>query len=946
MVLRCKADGNPDLQYEWYRNNLRIFRNDRITIHGGRKLQILDISAVDNGIYSCKVQSDAGEMDSKVNFPLTLSHPNAAHIRNLPRDLTVRRSESAYFDCIYDNAAITDWYARDEVLLSNSTRITIYPNGTLYIHRVKASDEGPYKCVGTKGVTKDEPVQAYVVELRIAELDTMDNNSFEPSWKANAVNIVAEGTEFEITCLRPKGYPKPTVWWEYGRGSVISDTGRIHVDDTRLVIDRVKLADAGNYTCIAENMAGTRKQYIQVYVTVPPAIVAGPVGQLIDEGSWVQFTCAYTGSPFPYTTIYWLKDGRPVRNDSYRVFIHSHNGSLVIYNVNPLDPGEYSCEIHTSGFSSIQSSPAELRVNENLKFVPVPVNRKLELSSKSKIYCKARGSVKPVVRWVKEGLPLLEWPSHIKDENGTLYFDSVKSEDAGKYTCVATSSQGIINSTIQVDIIVTPKFTVKPSNTEAYEGYPVVLHCKAYGDPQPTIQWDKNSILNGFDAKRFHVMDNGSLHVAEVHMDDQGKYGCTAGNSGGFKREEISLFVKSSEEFRPTLDAIDTLEEKKEENMMTKTVTITLGSAVAYMILVIGLMVWCKYKRARKKALYLQQANAEGILLNKTENGDAVHEGGELQTRENTARNENGEAGGSSHSLHSKRSRQSYDKLQFPRHDLQTIMLLGKGEFGDVILAKAKGIMDGENETIVMVKTLQTRDEQAHFNYRRELDMYNKLNHDNIAKLLGVCCEAEPFFMIMEYSDWGDLKQFLLATRKDNPRKSPRPPQLILSQIVAMCSQISLGMEYLSNHRLIHKDLAARNCLVTSNLDIKISNPSLSKDTYSREYSRYHGHQLPVRWMAPEAITDGDFSTKSDVYSYAVIVWEIFSQADLPFANLSDESYLKMAKAKELQWTIPSSCPEPIQEMLQQCWSTSPKERPLFGEIVLCIADVHVDSNV
>lgn len=94
-------------------------------------------------------------------------------------------------------------------------------------------------------------------------------------------------------------------------------------------------------------------------------------------------------------------------------------------------------------------------------------------------------------------------------------------------------------------VVVAPKFTVRPSNTSAFEGFPVMIHCMAYGDPTPTIQWDKNGQMNGFSSNRFRVMENGSLLVTEVHLDDQGRYGCTAGNSGGFLREEITMYVKS-----------------------------------------------------------------------------------------------------------------------------------------------------------------------------------------------------------------------------------------------------------------------------------------------------------------------------------------------------------------------------------------------------------------
>ena len=153
-------------------------------------------------------------------------------------------------------------------------------------------------------------------------------------------------------------------------------------------------------------------------------------------------------------------------------------------------------------------------------------------------------------------------------------------------------------------------------------------------------------------------------------------------------------------------------------------------------------------------------------------------------------------------------------------------------------------------------------------------------------------------------------------------------------------------MEYLSNHRFTHKDLAARNCLVTSTLDVKISNPSLSKDTYSGEYCRYHGNQLPIRWMPAEAIFDDEFSTKSDVWSFAVLVREVFMQAELPFQELGDDAFLKAIKSKELEWTMPDNCPQALNNLLVKCWAESPKERPSFSEIVLQIGEVQVVSNV
>ena len=94
-------------------------------------------------------------------------------------------------------------------------------------------------------------------------------------------------------------------------------------------------------------------------------------------------------------------------------------------------------------------------------------------------------------------------------------------------------------------VTVAPKFTIQPQNpTEAIEGYPVMLHCAAEGDPKPTIQWDRDSRMNNLNNSRFEVLGNGSLYIKEVYMSDEGKYGCTAGNSGGLKREEVQLNVR------------------------------------------------------------------------------------------------------------------------------------------------------------------------------------------------------------------------------------------------------------------------------------------------------------------------------------------------------------------------------------------------------------------
>lgn len=314
------------------------------------------------------------------------------------------------------------------------------------------------------------------------------------------------------------------------------------------------------------------------------------------------------------------------------------------------------------------------------------------------------------------------------------------------------------------------------------------------------------------------------------------------------------------------------------------------------------------------------------------------------------------------------------DKLHIPHMSLDLFNLLilpspGKGHYGDVFLAKAHGIRDGEPETLVVVKSLLTRDESHHFEFRREMELFSKLSHENIVKLLGVCREMEPQFLITEYCEWvshhlptyirsrltfdlrpsqGDLKQFLWATRVEHggqPR-APKLPPLTIAQKVGMCQQVALAMEHLAQQRLVHRDLATRNVLLSSTLDLKVTSLGLCRDIYASEYFPFHQQLIPLRWMPPEAVLDDDFSTKSDVWSYGVFVWEIFSLADLPYQGRSDDEVLRGLKTHDNHLAPIPSCPEKLLAIIPQCMAPIPSDRPSFAQIASAVGEMNVDSRV
>ncbi|XP_043256636.1 tyrosine-protein kinase-like otk [Colletes gigas] len=950
--LRCHVDGSGDMKYEWFKNRKPVARTERLEIKK-KNLHVHRAVLEDSGMYSCLAKNKAGSSPKMESYPLIVSENDTATRSIVPRNLIVKRGEPAVLDCVFEDAVSVQWYFKDLGPLETDDESTVHENGTLVIRSVDHNDQGFYSCRAERGDT----FVAYTVELQIAYLMNLSAASFEPLLP-NQVAVVGEDQELQVSCLEPSGLPAPKVYWKDPKGHIISDSGPVRVQDNTLIVAKARMGeDDGNYTCVAENMAGETDISAQVLISTPPTLISSPESQSVMKGDSVTMTCSYSGMDPPVTQVRWLKDGEPLKETGgpSRHNVSDHHGNVTLYlrSSDLSDKGAYVCEVFTKGFPSVLSEPANLAVEEKLKFSPEPVDKRLELGSTSKVPCKSQGATNPMVKWIKEGVGE-EFPKHVQDINGTLHFNGVLEGDKGRYTCIASNTQGSINHTINIDVIIAPKFTVQPQNpTEAIEGYPVMLHCAAEGDPKPTIQWDKDLRMSNLNNSRFEVLSNGSLYITEVYLSDEGKYGCMAGNSGGLKREEVQLNVKPGDTYRFDMD----LEEGDDGSMMTKTVMITLSAAAAYMVLVVGLMLYCRYRRRRRKQQYLQEQADE-----KLENGEVQEEQTELkETTANSKMNSTGKkkenrdshnkSDGADTSLSSNQSIKSksyYDKLVVSRGNLKDLKPLGRGEFGEIYAAKYQA--DGDKESLVMVKSLLNTGEAALQEFRRHLDLLRKLNHENVVKLIGLSREEEMDHMILEYTDWGDLKQFLIASRKDNnpspthESKPARAPQLSVAQILSLSNQAAKGLKHIADNRLVHEDIAARNCLIASNLTIKISMPCMTKEPYQQEYTKHRNQVIPLRWLPYEVVYEDEYSTKSDVYSFACLVWEMFHQGELPFNKMNDESVLVALKSRTLAWKPHKAAPPALQELQNQCWANDPRERPTFDEIVAKIGEIVVDS--
>lgn len=255
------------------------------------------------------------------------------------------------------------------------------------------------------------------------------------------------------------------------------------------------------------------------------------------------------------------------------------------------------------------------------------------------------------------------------------------------------------------------------------------------------------------------------------------------------------------------------------------------------------------------------------------------------------------------------------DKWEIPREEIQLIKRLGRGHFGEVFYGKWR------NNIEVAVKTLRpgTMSPQA---FLQEAAIMKKLRHKQLVALYAVCSEEEPIYIVQEYMSKGSLLDFL---RKDEGKT------LELEDLVYIAFQVASGMEYLEQKQLIHRDLAARNVLIGTNNVAKICDFGLARLMVDDVYCPKPGSRFPVKWTAPEAITYGHFSIKSDVWSYGILLMELFTYGQIPYPGLHGHEVTEQVQ-NGYRMPKPTShiLPDEIYQIMLNCWDATPEKRPTF----------------
>lgn len=483
----------------------------------------------------------------------------------------------------------------------------------------------------------------------------------------------------------------------------------------------------------------------------------------------------------------------------------------------------------------------------------------------------------------------------------------------------------------------------------------MLMKCEVEGTPSPQISWFK-------DEKPLYKMSgivlqdsNQTLSIQRVREEDAGLYTCNACNEKGCVRMSATISVEGSDD-RTNVEIV-----------------ILIGTGIiAVFFWILLILIFCNAKRANPADI-------------KTGYLSIIMDPGEVPLDEQC-------------------EYLPYDSTQWelPRDRLRLGKVLGHGAFGKVVEASAFGINKMNSLHTVAVKMLKEgATASEHKALMSELKILIHIgNHLNVVNLLGACTKSNgPLMVIVEYCKYGNLSNYLRTKREGflpyrdrspkmrsqvrsmmeavmvesssragpsessvmariiaNQNQNFRPSlqkvedlwktPLTVEDLICYSFQVARGMEFLASRKCIHRDLAARNILLSENNVVKICDFGLARDIYKDpDYVRKGNARLPLKWMAPESIFDKVYTTQSDVWSFGVLLWEIFSLGASPYPGVQiDEEFCQRLKDGTRMRAPENASPE-IYRIMLACWQGEPRERPTFSALVEILGDL-LQENV
>ncbi|XP_026213474.1 vascular endothelial growth factor receptor kdr-like isoform X2 [Anabas testudineus] len=853
----------------------------------------------------------------------------------------------------------------------------------LVLPNISMEDKGTYHCKA-----ETEPTTHINATVKVIVYEHPFLNVSYGHDRSSTVSV-KEGDRKVVFEPRVNALPPPDMLAWYKDGVPINKSSSCYkMSRYSLIITDVQQKHAGIYTIsIGNQLKGLYKSMsyslvVHVKPTISEAELTSKDVQPFMFDQQHQLTCTSYGDPAPDITWFWQSCTSMPENCSYTEMIsvsvtdptdgngnYSHNWIKRINTKPEMVKGKNrTVSTLVIGKASVSGAYTCFAINgvgsTRLKFPFYVADHPVEITTEPQtaiegnnvtLTCWAARYLYTDLQWLNSRNETLNNSSLQLSRYSislSLHLYNVHQNSTSVYKCQAYKLHGNVElKTVSLIVAARKRPWLSQNLTNQYVNSSsiLMLACTALGIPRPDIIWYRNGVLLE-EGPGITLGEDGVLTIERVKKDDEGLYECIARNDEGTTNTSAFVTVLG-DEGKPNIEVI---------------ILVSTGAAATFLWIMLILFI----RKLRKQPPHYKMGPS--IIIDPDE-----------------------------YPLDEQNDFLQYDssKWEFPRDRLRLGKTLGHGAFGKVVEASAFGIDKLSTCKTVAVKMLKGG---ATSNERKALMSELKIlihigHHLNVVNLLGACTKpGGPLMMIVEFCKYGNLSNYLRSKRdnfivyrsqdgkvvssgsscelselmkrrlesvastgssassgfiedksycdsEDEEEESEDLYKKILTLDVLICYsfQVAKGMEFLASRKCIHRDLAARNILLSENNVVKICDFGLARDIYKDpDYVRKGDARLPLKWMAPEAIFDKIYTTQSDVWSFGVLMWEIFSLGASPYPGVQiDEEFCCRLK-EGTRMRAPEYSSSEIYQTMLDCWHGEPQERPTFTELVERLGDL------
>ncbi|XP_068686466.1 uncharacterized protein [Montipora foliosa] len=931
VIIMCSAgDSNPAVEhFKLYKNGIALI--NMVGAKRGVFNQTLYSQGQHN--YSCEASNSIGNASSS-NIILEVEVPASVIVMN--RTMVVNEGDNVTLHCI------SSGFPRPNVSWVNASNYIVETGNILNLTNIGRHIRG-FNCSASNACGNESRKVNIDVQYK-PENVSLSTSSYK----------VCTGKTVIIMCSAGDSNPAVEHFKLYKNGIAL-----INMVGAKRGVFNQTLYSRGqhNYSCEASNSVGNASSSNTILeVEFPASVTVENRTVVVKEGDNVTLHCISSG--FPRPSVSWVNASN---------YIVETGSILNLTNISRHIPG-FNCS--ASNACGNDSRKVEIDVQYAAEAGMRGRNYSVSEGGIKLFSCLVHGNPEPNITWYKGS-----------KAGGTVISiaKQLEARETGCYTCSASNSLGTPVTITQCLIMAASPLSTRTLQTSPTERMEIIkqitltitnMDCNDFSEEEfrkevkETLQpFELNSVemetrcgsvVVYLTVRFLRSVGGNEVISALVDAARQNKF-------GNFIVDPNSIKELLSSEMRSTTPTTTRTAEEDKSPINEITLWAIIGVLVIIVILLIVVIVWqCRKKGiAGRKRPCQATRNVSGG--NKAEfdesypmyeiNPDGVQpSNSNKQIKKPTETAYTPCQTGIQYDIPPSRSEScpqedEYAQLdigtiswEVARHDVKVGETIGEGAFGQVAKGTAENLPFHSRKSIVAVKMLKDdATESDKRDLKSELELMKTLKpHPHVIELLGCVTETEPLLVLIEYVPYGDLLGYLRKSRGLNDTYYNNPdikPQTNLTpqQLIKFSWQIADGMSYLSSRKIIHRDLAARNVLVGETQTCKVTDFGMARSV-ENIYKRKTNGRLPIKWTALESLMYGEYTTESDVWSYGVVLYEIFTVGGSPYPQMDGQKIFSLLK-RGSRMPKPQHVDNELYQIMTNCWKEEPKDRPSFADL-------------